>query len=61
MAYDSDPHLINVSAHAKTLQKQFDDICWECGVNDPRIAALASEIRHYKDLEAKGVLYEPTF
>jgi hypothetical protein len=26
---------------AKDLQKQFDDIVWECGINDPRIAALA--------------------
>lgn len=61
MSYDPDPYLINVSARAKQLQKQLDDICWDCGVNDPRIAALASEIRHYKALEAKGVLYEPTF
>jgi hypothetical protein len=41
MAYDTDPHLISVSQHAKTLQKQFDDIVWDCGRNDPRIAALA--------------------
>ena len=61
MAYDTDPHLISVSQHAKTLQKQFDDICWDCGLNDPRIAALASEIRHYKELEARGVIYEPRF
>jgi hypothetical protein len=30
-------------------------------MNDPRIAALAAEIRHYKELEAKGVIYEPKF
>jgi hypothetical protein len=61
MTYDRDPHLISVSTQAKDLQKQFDDIVWECGINDPRIAALAAEIRHYKELEAKGVIYEPRF
>lgn len=59
--YDDDPHLISVSKHAKELQREFDDIIWTCGMNDPRIAALASEIRHYKELEAKGVIYEPKF
>ena len=56
-----DPHLINVSARAKELQKQCDDILWEAGVNDPRLAQLAWELRHYKDLEAQGILYEPNF
>lgn len=58
---DSDPYLVNVTRHAKDLQKQFDDIVWGCGVNDPRLTGLAREIHHYKTLEAKGELYEPRF
>lgn len=56
-----DPRLIAVSAHARTLQKQCDDILWENGAHDPRLADLARELRHYKDLEAKGTTHEPTF
>jgi hypothetical protein len=56
-----DPHLTNVSARARELQKQCDDILWEAGVNDPRLTAVIAELQHYKDLEAKGVLYEPDF
>ena len=56
-----DPHLTNVSAHAKRLQKQCDDILWEAGVNDPRLTAVIAELQHYKDLEEKGILYEPDF
>jgi branched-subunit amino acid aminotransferase/4-amino-4-deoxychorismate lyase len=55
------PHLINVSAHAKRLQKQCDDILWEAGVNDPRLPAVITELQHYKALEAQGILYEPNF
>ena len=56
-----DPHLVNVTRHAINLQKELDDILWNAGVNDPRIAALATELAHYKKLEAEGVIYEPTF
>lgn len=56
-----DPHLISVSARAKELQKQCDDILWEAGINDPRLAAVVLELQHYKDLEAQGILYEPDF
>ena len=56
-----DPHLVNVARHSINLQKEIDDILWNAGVNDPRIAALAMELAHYKKLEAEGVVHEPTF
>jgi hypothetical protein len=49
----SDPHLISVSTQAKDLQKQFDDIVWECGLNDPRIAASQQKSAITKCLKQK--------
>lgn len=56
-----DSALENVTQRARELEQQLDGILWDYGVNDPRIAALATELRHYRDLEARGVVYEPKF
>lgn len=61
MAYDNDPHLVNVQRERKRLEKQVDDIIWEHGVNDPRLSALITELQHMKQLDEQGVIYEPTF
>jgi hypothetical protein len=61
VAYDNDPHLINVQQERKRLERQVDDIIWEDGINDPRLGQLITELQHMRELEEKGVLYEPTF
>jgi hypothetical protein len=58
MDYGDDPRLTNVSAEVKRLEREVSDAEWD---NDPRLAALAQELRHYKELQEKGILYEPTF
>ena len=45
----------------KRLEKQYDDIEWDCGVDDPRLADLAKEISYYRKLDEDGVVFEPTF
>lgn len=61
VAYDNDPHLINVQRERKRLEQAVDDIIWEHGVNDPRLAALITELQHMRQLDEQGVIYEPTF
>ena len=61
MDYNDDPRLINVSAQVKKLEREYDDIIWDDGVGDPRLAFLSRELRHYRELQEKGVLYEPDF
>ena len=45
----------------KSLEKQYDDIEWDCGVDDPRLADLAREISYYRKLDEDGVVFEPNF
>ena len=40
-----DPRLIDVMKELKSKQREFDDIVWDHGVHDPRLSALANEIR----------------
>lgn len=59
--YNDDPRLVNVSGKVKELEQEYDDIIWHDGVGDTRLETLSREIRHYKELQEKGVLYEPKF
>ena len=61
MSYDEDPHLLNVQRERKRLEKEVDDIIWEQGVNDPRLGMLIAELQRMRELDEKGVLYEPDF
>lgn len=61
VAYDDDPRLLNVQEERKRLERQVDDIIWEQGANDPRLGQLINELNHLRELEEKGVIYEPTF
>jgi hypothetical protein len=45
----------------KNLEKEYDDIEWDCGVDDPRLANLADEINYYRKLNEDGVVLEPDF
>lgn len=53
-----DPHLVSVSAEVRRLEKAVSDAEWD---SDPRLEVLVSELNHYKDLQAAGVIYEPDF
>jgi hypothetical protein len=53
-----DPRLIDVSREVKRLEREVSDAEWD---NDPRLSYLARQLRHYKELQAKGVLHEPNF
>lgn len=54
----SDPHLINVAQQVKKLEREISDAEWD---SDPRLEALVRELNHFKDLQDRGVLYEPNF
>ena len=47
-----------VSEEVKKLQRKVDDAEWD---DDPRLAHLARELAHFKQLEDEGVIYEPKF
>jgi hypothetical protein len=53
-----DDLLLNVSEEVKKLQRKVDDAEWD---DDPRLAYLARELAHFKELEDEGVIYEPKF
>jgi len=53
-----DPHLVDVSKETKRLEREVSDAEWN---DDPRLEQLVRELNHYKELQAKGVLYEPNF
>ncbi len=50
--------LWGVSEEVKKLQRKVDDAEWD---DDPRLAQLARELAHFKQLEDEGVIYEPKF
>ena len=53
-----DDLLLNVSEEVRKLQRKVDDAEWD---DDPRLAYLARELAHFKELEDEGVIYEPKF
>lgn len=58
MEYSDDPRLTDVSEQVKKLEREVSDAEWD---NDPRLEFLVKELRHYKELQEKGELYEPKF
>jgi hypothetical protein len=53
-----DPHLTYIPREIKRLEREVSDAEWE---NDPRLAALVSELNHLKEQMNDGKLYEPRF
>ena len=58
---NDDPRLIDISSSRKQAEKEFDDIVWDHGTHDPRLADLAKQIKKWRDLEKQGQTVEPTF
>lgn len=58
MDYNDDPRLTNVSEQVKRLEKGVSDAEWD---DDSRLEFLVRELRHYKELQEEGKLYEPNF
>ena len=58
---NDDPRLTNVTAEMKKLQKSYDDIIWENGLNDTRLIDLASRLTELKQKLKNGELYDPNF
>ena len=59
--FNNDPRLIDVASSRKAAEKQRDDIEWEFGLDDPRLAKLSKNIQLWKILEDKGEIVEPNF
>ena len=58
MSNETDPYLTNVQRELRTKQRQLDDAEWN---DDPYIESLAAEVQRLRELDAKGVMYDPTF
>mgnify|MGYP003642156584 FL=1 len=58
---NDDPRLTDVTAEMKKLQKSYDDIIWENGLNDTRLIDLASRLTELKQKLKKGELFDPNF
>ena len=58
---NKEKHLIDVISSRKAAEKEYDDIVWDHGVNDPRLAELANQIEEYEELERDGVTIAPNF
>jgi hypothetical protein len=58
MSNATDPYLTNVQRELRTKQRQLDDAEWN---DDPYIEQLAAEVQRLKELDAQGVIYDPTF
>ena len=56
-----DPRLTNVTEELKRLEKSYDDIIWENGLNDTRLIDLASRLTDLKQKLKKGELFDPNF
>lgn len=61
ITFNDDTRLIDIASSRKKAEKDFDDIVWDHGVHDPRLADLAKQIQEYRDLEDKGETVQPTF
>ena len=58
MSYLTDPMLTYIPREIKRLEREVSDAEW---VDDPRLAALVSELNHLKEQMNDGKLYEPSF
>ena len=58
MSYLADSYLMYIPREIKRLEREVSDA--ECE-NDPRLAALVSELNHLKEQMNDGKLYEPRF
>ena len=58
MSYLADPMLTYIPREIKRLEREVSDAEW---VEDPRLAALVSELNHLKEQLNDGKLYEPRF
>ena len=58
MSYLTDPMLTYIPREIKRLEREVSDAEW---VDDPRLAALVSELNHLKEQLNDGKLYEPRF
>lgn len=54
----ADPRLVEVAAEGRRLEREVSDAEWN---DDPRLGQLVRELNYYKDLQEKGVLYDPSF
>ena len=53
--------MINIVRQINKLEKEFDDIVWENGIDDPRLTFLAKELKMYREMDANGEAVEPPF
>ncbi len=58
---NDDPRLTDVTEEVKKLQKSYDDIIWEHGLNDTRLIDLGSRLTELKEKLKNGELYDPNF
>ena len=58
---NDDPRLTDVTEEVKKLQKSYDDIIWENGLNDTRLIDLASQLTELKQKLKNGELFDPNF
>ena len=58
---NDDPRLTNVTEELKRLEKSYDDIIWEHGLNDIRLIDLGSRLTELKQKLKKGELFDPNF
>ena len=58
---NDDSRLTDVTAEMKKLQKSYDDIIWENGLNDTRLIDLASQLTELKQKLKNGELFDPNF
>jgi len=58
MSYLADSYLTYIPREIKRLEREVSDAEW---VDDPRLAALVSELNHLKEQMNDGKLYEPRF
>ena len=53
-----DPRLRYIPDEVRRLDREVSDAEWN---NDPRLEAVIRELKHMKELQDAGELYEPTF
>lgn len=58
---NDDPRLTDITSEVKKLEKQYDDIIWDHGINDPRLAELGSRLTDLKTKLENGELFDPNF